>query len=368
MYRSHRHLIVLLPFVLFASLVGCTDDDDASGPPPTTAAVDVQEFTEEPDTPGLTVPPGFVPPDTRGVRLSKVPSEPRTAPRALGIFGGSASLRGVVGGPDGPIEGATILVERFVGSQTATTTLTAGTGGQWSVSGLLGGRYRIRAWLAPTFGAEEGQVVFLSAQRGSAEVNLELQRIEGKGLTAEFDRAEWSVGDELKVRAVVTDDVVGGDGLITGKPVGDVSVRIETSSNDVEVMTTNPVTSASNGGVAWTVTCRTIGTHEVRLRAGDTTVTVELPECTDADADKTEVVVPEFPVGTTFRVPYKDVLPAGSYITYNTGCETSFEVASSGHWTGNRQTVKGPRIVLKAPARDFKAVGESKPCEFQRSS
>ncbi len=369
MERSLRQLVTLLAVVVMAaSLMSCTDGSDEAIPATSTTGISAPEATGEVEMPGLTVPPGFVPPDTRGVRLTKVPSEPRKAPPAIKVYGGRASLHGVVSGPDGPVGDATVLLQRFVGSESGSVVVRAGGDGRWSATNLLGGRYRVRAWFTPTFAAESGQVIFLAADRGSGEVNLTLDRVEGRKLTAGVDLTEWSVGGNLKLRGLVTDNVVDEEGKIVGKPVADVDVRVDVTAKDVEVTTPATATTSANGIATWTLKCRTTGDHEVRLRAGDVTATLTLPPCSAATTSTTTVEVPEFPVGESFKVPYKGVLPAGSYITYNKDCQTSFQLLADDGWSSTRQSIKGDKIVLKTPARDFRAVDDSKPCEFQRSS
>lgn len=370
MLRSQRRLalIVAALVVFVVPLVGCTDEGDQASPGTTTFTVDLPEAVEEVEMPGLTVPPGFVPADTRGVRLAKVPSEPRNTPPTLKVYGGTSSLRGHVNGPDGPVPGATVQLERFVGDQNGSVTVVTGSDGGWSVTNLLGGRYRVRAWQAPQYAVPAGQVIFLAADRGSGEVNLDVEKVEGRALMAALDLTEWTVGGDAKLRALVTDNVVDDNGIVVGEPVDKVSVRVDVAARDLEIVTENPVMTSASGIAIWTLKCRAVGGHEVRLRSGDISTSVVLPVCSAATTTTTTLDVTDVPIGTSFRVPFKGILPAGTYITYNADCETSFEPYGETGWSSSRKTVKGDTIVLKAPARDFRAVDQSKPCEFQRSA
>ncbi len=124
--------------------------------------------------------------------------------------------RGVVNGPDGPVGGATVRIERWVGSRSGSITVNAGGDGRFGARGLLGGRYRVRAWLQPNLTATESQVVFLAID-GSANVTVDVSKFEGLQLQASLDVSVINVDDTARVRGLFTRSGVDDDGIVVGR-------------------------------------------------------------------------------------------------------------------------------------------------------
>jgi hypothetical protein len=144
--RSSRLVVAaVMVAVLVTVMVACTAIDETADPPPG-AGLTLPPPTFEEDVAMVTLPEGFVMPDTRSARLS--PFESRGRPRIppVEVFGGKASLRGTVAGPDGPVPDATVRLERFVGDRSGTAQVTTDEAGRWTAPDVHGGRYRIRAW------------------------------------------------------------------------------------------------------------------------------------------------------------------------------------------------------------------------------
>lgn len=371
MQRPRCHLPILvtvLAVIGLTSASACTSGGETSAPRSTTTTFTLPTGPDTVAMPSITVPPGFVPADTRGARLLKVAAGPQKAPPPLEVYGGSASMQGQVNGPDGPVAGAVVRLERFVDDRTGSVSVTTGGDGRWGVRKLKGGRYRVRAWQQPSLAATAAQVVFLADDRGSAEVDIGVNKFEGRVLNAGLEFTSWSVGDQARIRALLTDTTVNADGVVVGEPVQSVSIQLESSTRDLDIGSDNPATTSGDGIATWKTTCLSEGAHQVTLRAGDTRAVVTLPPCQPKPTTAPPIAVPDFPVGRTFKVPYAGVLPAGTYATTNAGCDTTFEVYVGGAWSSDRQEINGKQIVLTSPARDFRAGGTSKPCEFQRSS
>src|SRR6476659_8373528 len=106
------------------------------------------------DTTASAPPPTTAPVDLTGVSIPGVDGTTTTEPvRATG----TARLSGVVNGPGGPVPGATVLLEHLV-SPTTSTTLSAGPDGTYNAPNIAGGRYRVRAYLAPSFAQTDPEV------------------------------------------------------------------------------------------------------------------------------------------------------------------------------------------------------------------
>jgi hypothetical protein len=125
-----------------------------AGPPPTAAP----ETTAAPTT------------------LATVPGVPRTTTTLSSALGpGEAAITGVVNGPEGPVPGATVQVERLFGDDVDGTRVQADAAGRWAVSGVNGGRYRLRAWRPPDLVALQPFLLFVAAT-AKADVALAVDR------------------------------------------------------------------------------------------------------------------------------------------------------------------------------------------------
>src|SRR5437899_8320268 len=82
--------------------------------------------------------------DLSGVKIAGVPGKTTTT---IGLGPGGATLNGSVAGPDGAVGGATIHVERLVGDAVASQDFPSNPDGTFTIPTLLGGRYRVRAYV-----------------------------------------------------------------------------------------------------------------------------------------------------------------------------------------------------------------------------
>ena len=137
--------------LLAGGLAGCGVQTLSYPTPPATAHAVVTAGPTLPDEPSRAVAEGAVP----GATTSTVP---RIGP-------GAATLNGTVIGPEGPVGGATVEADRLVGDQVAATQTTTAADGSWSISSILGGRYRIRAWQQPSLAVTTPQILFLGEPR-----------------------------------------------------------------------------------------------------------------------------------------------------------------------------------------------------------
>ena len=123
------------------------------------------------------VPPTAAPETTAApTTLATVPGVPRTTTTLSSALGpGQATITGVVNGPEGPVPGATVQVERLFGGEVDGTRVQADAAGRWAATGVNGGRYRLRAWRPPDLVALEPFLVFVAATE-TAEVVLAVER------------------------------------------------------------------------------------------------------------------------------------------------------------------------------------------------
>lgn len=259
----------LLALVL--ALAACGGGDDPFEP-----LADPGPVPEVP--PSTTVPLG-----SAAVALPAVPGTTTTTAVALGP--GPARLRGRVQGPDGPVSGATVRLERLVGDGVATREVATGPDGGWDVGDLLGGRYRVRAWRTPDLAASEAAVLFVTAGNPT-EVGLVLDPIGGTRVDAVTAPPGPVAGQPANLRVRVSTRVVEPDGVVRERPQAGVPVTL-TGGGSWRVQPANPGATGADGSVLFQLTCLTAGTAPLALSVPGATDVPTLPGCGPAPSSTT---------------------------------------------------------------------------------
>ncbi len=223
--------------------------------------------------PLITLPPGTKPPSTQssGTQSSGTqppatqPSSTQTSgtqtPKTSSPGAGSATTPGT--DPASPTAatssaaGGIVRLERFTSEGVGIREVPIDADGSWSATGLLGGRYRIRAWVPGRFTSGPPEITFLNAEANEV-VNFNLVGVDST-LSVQFhDAGSFYEDMSGSVGFTVTSEAVDENGIIVTGPVSglDFSVSIdgvysfETSS----VQRTN-----SNGAVIFNLRCHTPG-------------------------------------------------------------------------------------------------------------
>ena len=190
---------------------------------------------------------------------------------------GDASIGGTVLGPAGPVDGATVHIERVVGKLTASTELTTAGGGSWNMPALLGGSYRVRAFKAPDLGQSPVETFFLAANERKI-VDLRLPAVGGDRVAATVNPNPPRVGQPASVTIQIGVGRVDAQGKssITPRPgvvmglVGGPGIVVESAPQ---------VAADANGSAAWAIRCSAEGASTVTLSVGNGVTTVKLPAC-----------------------------------------------------------------------------------------
>ncbi|MDP9005649.1 MAG: hypothetical protein M3N15_01875 [Actinomycetota bacterium] len=222
-----------------------------------------------------TTPPA--PADHSGVVLP--PVEGTTTTAAVVVGPGAAVVAGRVDGPDGPVEGATVRLERLVGDAAATLDVGTGPDGTWRATGVLGGRYRVRAWRRPDLASVEPQLVFV-AGTGTVELALRAERF---GTAVEFAVAPNPpvVGEATNVLVRVAERTVDADGAVRARPRPGVGVSLAAGSGWAPQ---SPLTGATDeaGTITFTLVCRLPGPQGLLATVlPDQVVPVEPLDCVE---------------------------------------------------------------------------------------
>ena len=250
--RPHR-LLVLAAVASCAGLSGCAAGAVATLPPPpatvsgppTTAAPDLQS--------GVLVPVGG-----------------NTTSTSVVIAPGPSTLQGGVVGPGGPVPGAVVLVERVTDSGARgdfeTSTRADGT---WAAAGILGGRYRVRAWRAPDLAATQPVTLFLQSGE-TRQLQIQLQQFGGDQVASSLAPDPAVVDKPANLVVQVTHATVGADGVVRAVPVPGMTVQLQGSS-EWQLSGSNPAVTDPSGQVGWQLVCMQAGSQPLQVLLGDGT-------------------------------------------------------------------------------------------------
>lgn len=252
-----------------------------------------------PDPPSTTVVAPAAP-DTLPAGLSSVHETPVpgvTTTTAPVLTGGTAVLDGTVTGPSGPVGGAVVEVDRFVGYAYASARTTTAADGSWSIGGLQGGDYRVRAWQAPSLGMTTPQVLFLEAGQ-SQTVPLDLTSYTGQQVQVAINPGSPIVDQPADLVVQVTDPTVDGSGVVVSTPVVNASVTLVNGSG-WQVDNGNPLTTDGAGQATFQVQCTQIGTDPLQAQVGTgAAVSLQMPSCAPPPTTTTTTVAPFQPTTT----------------------------------------------------------------------
>jgi hypothetical protein len=138
---------------------------------------------------------------------------------------GRASIVGTVTGPDGPVAGATVRVERLVADEVRRTDVPAGGDGRYALRNVPGGRYRVRAFLPPSYAQLESQLFFMPDGE-EHRLDLRLERFEGLTVLAAIAPDPPRAGDAANLVVQVQTREVDGDGFVRAVPMSGVGVQL----------------------------------------------------------------------------------------------------------------------------------------------
>jgi len=294
---------------------GCTGRAKPIPPPPTTAV----SVTKPPDPPNLS-----------DVTLQSAAG--RTTTTKVALTPGEASIAGQVVGPEGPVAGATVLVERLVDDAVGSMEVVTAEDGTWKApspppppppvdpnapptapprptttqlqpgpQGLLGGRYRVRAWRTPDLALTAPTVLFLNGTE-QKQLPLQVSRFSGLAVTSSLAPSPPVVEEPANLAALVTTRSVDPDGIVRSLGVPGATVALAAGSG-WEIQKTVPETDGS-GKAVFQLRCRAEGPQPLALSVnGTTSFTLSVPACVLPPPSTTAVEPAPGETTTTFEDP-----------------------------------------------------------------
>jgi len=216
--------------------------------------------------------------DFSGVQLAGVPGRTTTT---IVLGPGAASVKGAVMAPDGLlVPGATVHIERLVGDAVASAEVVSGPDGRWAAPGVLGGRYRVRAWRVPDLALTKPVVFFLGATEDKT-LDLPLALYTGVAVSASVAPDPPFVDEPTNIVVRVAQQSVDATGVVRGAPITNLLVEL-VGSGDWRVESENPAYTDGAGDVRWQVRCRSSGEQPLAALVDVQAYPLEVPQCQHA--------------------------------------------------------------------------------------
>lgn len=282
---------------------------------------------DTPTFPDYDLPEGFTPapPPTTAVPGAERPallSVQGTTSTTVPPNVGRARLSGTVTGPDGPVPAAVVRIERVVLGTTQVLDVVTGPDGRYDVPGIGGGRYRLRAFLAPTLAQPAGEVLYLRADE-ERTVDLRVQTFADPSIAVAVAPNPPLLGQQVNIAVRVSGRFVDTEGVVRSQPLAGGFVEVSTtggwSSPSPSAATTN-----GDGQVTFSSTCESTAPAQlfvsVEVPAADplapppppVTTSVELPACVDPATLTTTTTTPtSTPDGSSTTAPGSTTTTAG---------------------------------------------------------
>jgi hypothetical protein len=278
-----RALILVLAVALLGG--SCRDGGESSEPAPTTTTLGGAPLANLADTPvevpeTLPFPPGYQLADTRHMELTPVtgPRRDTPPPPPVAMEGGRSHLAGVVIGPGGPVGGAILRIERFVGDASGSRDIVAGPDGSFRLNGLPGGRYRLRAWQQPALATTRPLLSFLAADGGQEGLEVRVERRNATTVHGAIGVRAWRPGNRAGVSVLVSQEHVDGNGIVRARGVPDVVVNLQVPSG-LSLLTGSSAATGADGYAHFGVVCTATGQHTITAESTAITRAITAPPC-----------------------------------------------------------------------------------------
>lgn len=240
-------------------------------------------------------PPSTAPVDLTGVSIPGVIGTTTTAPvRSIG----TAHLAGLVKGPQGRVGGAVVRLEHLVGD-TVTTDVTAGPDGRYDAPNIAGGRYRVRAFLPPSYAQTDPQVFFL-ADGELRGLDLSVKSFSGLAVASAMAPDPPVVDDPATFVVRVANRIVDSGGVVRVRRVPNATVQL-TGADGRSVSGASTAVTNGNGDATFTLVCLAPGVSGVQVQIQATAndqpqpASFTTPACVARPAPPTTPAAPSAP-------------------------------------------------------------------------
>jgi hypothetical protein len=240
---------------------------------------------------GVTLPAAAatsVPVDLTGVQLAGVAGTTTLVPVAVT---GTSHLGGSVNGPQGPVPGATVRVDHLVTGNPPPIDVLTGADGRWDLPNIAGGRYRVRAFLAPSLAQTQPQIFFLT-EGEEHPLDLTVESFVGLSLAAAVAPDPPQLNKPLTLVVRAARKTVDANGVVQSQPVVNAEVVL-TNVQGWAVRGSSTGFTDGNGDATFTLECRQAGASQVQVAVRPTpadppqAATLAVSACGDPAATST---------------------------------------------------------------------------------
>ncbi len=216
-------------------------------------------------------------PDRSKETLLPTPDSMASRPTTTVNFGtGAVTIEGRVEGPDGPVPGASVRIERIVGSSTAERTVFSDKQGRFVLADVPGGRLRFRAWKAPDIAMARNVVVFAA---GATTVSLKAERFASTDVRWAAAPSSPIEGQAVNLVVQVSRRRVDDGGVIGFEQITGLAVRLIPLGSLQPDGASERLTD-DNGRASFPMRCNAAGPAQIRAQlASGEDATLELPSC-----------------------------------------------------------------------------------------
>ena len=229
-------------------------------------------------TPTTAPPPTEAPVTTAQVTTTTVLGPPRsTTTVPVEISPGSAGISGSVLGPQGPVAGARVLVERLVGDQLAAVQVDA-PNGSFMLPSIRGGRYRVRAWKQPDHYQPQAEAFFLAADEQKS-VELRVVRVGEVNAEVTVEPNPPPREEPFALTVFLFAGSVSPEGVLQAAPRAGQEVQIALGPG-LGLTSPDRARTDNAGKATFGARCRTAGPQSGELRVSAAVrIPLALPEC-----------------------------------------------------------------------------------------
>ena len=226
--------------------------------------------------------------------------KPTTTTRPIG--GGKASIFGRVVDTDGAPVPQALVRATYYGDPANPEVIEALAldDGTYRFDQVLGGRWRVRAWKAPTLATLEDNTFFLSYTEQRA-LDLKVKAATDYVVTSSMAPNPPFIGSPVQLAVLVMSQTVDDNGAVHRSPVGGAAVTLNITGKWY-LGTDDTEATDYSGRAAWTMTCTEVGQQPITAIVGGREYPLGIPPCHD-------------PMETTTTTTTTTTLPPGASST-----------------------------------------------------
>jgi hypothetical protein len=251
--------------LIFSALSSCTNKVEIAYPvvPSTLALRPTTSTTIGPDR-------------SKETLLPPVDSAPSRSTTTVDFGVGAVTLAGRVEGPDGPVGGATVRIERLVGEATAERTVITDDEGRFTLAGVPGGRLRLRAWKVPDIAMARNVVVFAAEK---ATVRLQAERFASTDVRWAAAPSSAVEGQAVNLVVQVSRRRVDDNGVVGFEQISGLAVKLIPLGALQPDGAPERLTD-DNGRASFPMRCNAAGAAQIKAQlASGEDATLDLPAC-----------------------------------------------------------------------------------------